>query len=482
MTAIESANQSPGKVLILPWNYGGLRMLAILADAMLEDGRLEPCLVLTDESLIQKATEPEYARLPKVELQVPQIRVPWELPADRQNQKLPFKKLLLRACSKLIPDWAFEIWWRRNWYQQYYNSALELIRQTKPSAVVTIDDRLPGTIPMLKAARDMGVARLVVPPAISAFSKSLAAIRSTQPNRDLNSAQQSILKHWIAWRYPNQILKEESGNFLFYPASNIIALAARSMLPDNPFSVGGGLAQKVAVGEDDKKRLVQDGLDPSKIAVTGDPGLDSLYRSFAQKKARRAQLIERYGLNPRSKILLCAVPQFAEHGRVPWERHWRIVRELVTTLAGSGHAVVLSLHPKAEMANYLFLEEAANVVIVHEALVEILSCADIFIAGFSSTVRWAILGNVPTIVMDILNQDQPLFKNFQGIIHVGGENVFQALAKELDKLLLGPAELANLQQTLAREASGVAPFDGNANLRIIELIFKMAQMYNQHRC
>jgi hypothetical protein len=474
MTAAETTNQLPGKVLILPWNYGGLRMLTLLAEAMLQDGRLEPCLVLTDQELIEKANAPEYAGLPKAELPAPHIQVPWELPADRQNQKLPFSKLLLRACTKLIPEWAFEIWWRRKWYQQYYDLALELIKQTKPLAVVTIDDRSPGTIPMLKAARDTDVSTLVVPHAVSSPAKSLADERASKPIFVLNKPPQRLLKRWVAWRYPNQVLREGSGEYLFYLPSNIIALAACGMLSDNPFSMGGGLAQKVAVDEDDKQQLVSDGIQTSKVVVTGDPGLDRLYISFKQKETRRAQLVERYGLNPKSKILLCAVPQFAEHGRLDWERHWQIIRELVATLAGRGHAVMLSLHPKADMADYLFLEEAGKVIITHESLVEILPSADIFIAGFSSTVRWAILGNVPTIVMDILDQNEPLFENFQGIIHVGGKKVFKDLAKELDELLNEPGAFASRKQLLAKEAPRVAPFDGKANQRIIELILKMA--------
>lgn len=448
--------------------------MAILAEAMMEDGRLDPCLVLTDDVLVGKANAADYVRLPKVELPAPHIRVPWELPSEYQDQKPPFTKLLLRVCSKLIPEWAFEIWWQRKWYQQYYDNALKLIKQTRPLALVTIDDRLPGTIPMLKAARSMGVATLVVPVAVSAFSKSLAAIRSTQPDRNINHPHQIFLKRWVAWRYPNQVLTEGKGRYLFYTPTNTIALEACGMLPNNPFSLGGGLAQKVAVGEDDKQRLVQDGLEPSKVAVTGDPGSDRLYQAFRQKKIRKDRLIKDYRLDPTSKILLCALPQFGEHGQVSWERHWQIVRELVNALAASGQTVMISLHPKADQFNYLFLEAVSGVKIVQDPLMEILPCADIFISALSSTVRWAVLSAVPVIVMDILESNLPLFKNIKGTIHISGKNIFRKLSETLNELLTDNFSLQQLRQALAKEAPKVSPFDGRANQKIIDLVLAMS--------
>ena len=465
--------RSQGKVLILPFNFGGLRILALLANAMVKDGRLDPCLVLTTDALMEHAKTLDFAHLPRVKMLLPHIRVPWEKPPQDPKLLASLKFFCLRAFSKLIPEWAFEIWWQRKWYQRYYDNAIKLIKKTKPLAVVTIDDRMPGIIPILKAAHNLGVATLLVPHAVPAYSKSLITNRANQPDRNLKHPRQRYLKRWVAWRYPNQVLTQEMGKVLYYPPSSLIALAACDMLPDNPFSVGGGLSQKVAVGGHDKLRLVQDGIDSAKIAVTGEPGLDNLYQVFRKSETRRDQLVKDYELNPKSKIILCAVPQLGEHGRVPWERHWEIVRELINTLAASGQMVLLSLHPKTEVSNYLFLEEKPGVYIAREPLMNILPCADIFVSGFSSTVRWAVLGNVPTIIVDILNNNWDLFNNINGVIHIRGENVFSDLAEQLNNLLNDPAKLQEVRHSLAKAAPKVAPFDGRVNQRIIELIIEM---------
>ena len=102
------------------------------------------------------------------------------------------------------------------------------------------------------------------------------------------------------------------------------------------------------------------------------------------------KICKKYNLCPDKKIIICALPQLAEHNILDWENHWKEIEFLVSTISSRKQNLILSLHPKMEREKYLFLEEKYNCKIAEERLFEFLPIADLFIATFSSTIIWSV--------------------------------------------------------------------------------------------
>src|SRR5262249_35532508 len=130
-------------------------------------------------------------------------------------------------------------------------------------------------------------------------------------------------------------------------------------------------------------------------------------------------------------------------------------------------AVLLSLHPKSDPAAYRFLEAEFGARLLDQSLREVLPAADVFVGTYSSTVRWAVLLGVPTVVVDFYGFDYDIFDHFPGLVKVTDRAL---LAPTLKRLVDNPLYARELREGQRRAAPSVAPFDGRACRRLIDLV------------
>ena len=81
-----------------------------------------------------------------------------------------------------------------------------------------------------------------------------------------------------------------------------------------------------------------------------------------------------------------------------WDTHDNEINFLVETLSNLSANVLISLHPKMAMERYKPLEESFSVRIAEQRLSQLIASADLFVAGFESTVLWSILVKVPVFL------------------------------------------------------------------------------------
>ncbi|MGD9123520.1 MAG: hypothetical protein PVG60_00425, partial [Desulfarculaceae bacterium] len=333
------------------------------------------------------------------------------------------------------------------------------------------DDRRAGFLAaIIKEAKVYGCYNLLVSYALSECRDDVAPARQGDPAYDLNTSPDGYLKKWIARRLPLQVFMSQVGPYLFYQARSIMALYFMKMLSENPWCVGGGFSDQVALtGENDLRRYLKGGVDPNKLVVVGEPTLDDLFDSTKSKDKIKAGIIRSHGFDPQQKILICALPPFAEHRVFDWETHWKEIDFLMKNLADTGLNVLLSLHPKSSRKDYLKLEEKPRVGIAYEPLSKILTAGDIFVATFSSTVRWAVLLSIPTVVFDFYGFGYRLYDNLGGIKVISNREDF---GPALDKLANDPVYYEGQVAQARKSAPEIAPLDGLARQRIIDLVWR----------
>lgn len=453
-------------VLLLPFHRPSLEEFLIVADVILADGRYRPVLVLPDASLEAYANRDSIELLRLYPAQHPHLGGPtddlvdWEAPG---RLRVPAS---VRAWSLFG---ALHVVQTIRRLRRYQRQAQRLFDAVRPVALLIAEDRELGpSMVFRKVARTKGCFTLIVPFAYYSGVMSLAFVRKDEPLNFLNAGPQRLLKWWVWRKYPRQFHETPHGPMSFYPPVVTLALAAAQMLPPNPWSVGGGISDIVAIsGQEDRKRFMRIGVPGDKITVTGQVGLDELYRAWSRASQIVAFLVDKYALDVGKKIVICAVPQLAEHRILDWPAHWEGIRFLVQSLARSGANVLLSLHPKSDHERYRFLEGEAPVRILEEPLRQVLPAADLFVAAFSSTVRWAVLLEIPAVIVDFYGFNYDIYDHLDGVVKVTDKGQLVGVLERI----LGEASYYKQLKAAQREAAPrVARFDGKAGARIMDLI------------
>jgi hypothetical protein len=150
-----------------------------------------------------------------------------------------------------------------------------------------------------------------------------------------------------------------------------------------------------------------------------------------------------------------------------WNEHWRATDELFAALASSGAAALLSLHPKSNREDYAKAAGRHGLAILDEPLSAVLPAADLLVATFSSTVRWAIGLGIPAFVVDAIETNYELYNDLPGVTIFNDHN---ALGRDL-RDFVASADIRALHVVAAkRGAERVGLCDGGASERVVSAI------------
>ncbi len=254
--------------------------------------------------------------------------------------------------------------------------------------------------------------------------------------------------------------------YFYQEPSLLFALRAHGMLSGDPWEMGMGSSDIVCVDNvSTYRRYRANGVAEEKLRIVGDVAYDTLFQSYQGRQALRQMLVARGVLRPARPVLVLAMPQLGEQGTVAWGQHWQEVRSLMAQLGQTGCNLVISLHPRANRQDYQFLERDYGAYLAPQPLSEILPMADLFVAANSSTLVWAVLCGVPSLVLDYLGLDSSIFNHLHSLRFVPTrDGVAEAVREALEAPHRG---LAEDWEALSREAV----FDGHVLDRYRALLF-----------
>jgi hypothetical protein len=358
----------------------------------------------------------------------------------------------------------------RTWW--YLGGELRRVRQLfdelQPVALLLASDRHREVEPVfIRVARERMCLTFIVP-ALNPTSDPLVDLRKDKSLHQVDSAPQKMLKQWLCTQYPGHVHQSQYGRLLYYTPGITLALDWRGMLPPQPWHMGGGLADLLAVfSEHMRRQYLQAGIPASKMVLTGQPSLDSLYQATCQRQQIIDQVCITYGLNPSNKRIICALPQLAEHHFVSWERHWEEIEFLVATIAQTKTDVLLSLHPKSNSNHYQFLVEKYGVHLLQEPLNTVLPVADVFVASFSGTIHWAVLLEIPTVLVDFYNFGYDMYNHLEGVVKITDKPLLQRV---LSVMLENGVYYTYLQQQQQKAAISISRLDGQSCQRVLDVV------------
>lgn len=385
------------------------------------------------------------------------------LPVRIQN---PLKRLVV--LFKTTPLYTVRL---RRQEEAFHNSFIrryklvsECLTNSKIDLIFINGDRHLGDEPVfLKAAEDMNIP--IVIPYLVDFADKERILR-------LGSGVPVVKRKWFVSEYvrmSQEKLKYPSEGHYPYPYAVANVLSKLGVLTSNYFVMGSGKSSILCLNNKySADKYAQAGVKREKIRIIGDISYDGLYEKHKRRNEIKTRLIEIYGLNKERKIIIAALPQLAEHGLLPWNKHWEEINSLVSNLCGAGASVLLSLHPKMKRESYAFLESAYGCRILDERLVNVLPAADVFVATFSSTVVWSVLCGVNTVVVDFYGLDYTMYDFLKSVGIVRDKTKLPA---ELGYALNSVTDFSEDWEKLSRKEV----FDGNTIRRYEELILEVCR-------
>jgi hypothetical protein len=112
------------------------------------------------------------------------------------------------------------------------------------------------------------------------------------------------------------------------------------------------------------------------------------------------------------------------------------------------------------------LAESFGLEIFERRLSEVLPAADIFVATWSSTVRWSVLMHIPSIVVDIPPRNYKVYDHLPSVSKV---QTYEELTRKLERLIADTDYYTVKKSQAAGSAERMALFDGCAGRRLLEL-------------
>jgi len=358
--------------------------------------------------------------------------------------------------------------------------ASNLLSGTDVKCIILVGDRHVGVeTALIQAGNLVGIPALIVPFGFSDEEGSVVYRRAIDDWQKIYGME-TFLNRLTARIKPEWTYTQNGDTFLWNPPYWLLAARIAGIAPKRPWSLGGGEALRMAVESPyHRDNFLQQGVPAEKIFVSGKPRYDSAAEVWKNQKIERSQICRELNIDENKAMLVCAVPQMAEHDLLSWPEHWDEIDFLFSSLAELRPAVnaVLSLHPKSDFSKYAPRAEQFGLTLVRDhSYDQLIPVCDAFLATFSSTVTLAIACHKPVIVIDFYGLGYDFFDGMAGIV-VCREHA--KLVKALDRLF---NDNENYQQMVSGQASSAkywACFDGQATARILDEIEQLIEQGNE---
>ena len=324
--------------------------------------------------------------------------------------------------------------------------------ENKISTLIIANDRTFGAeAAAAYSARELGI-KIVVPAfAYSATYESSFKLRLSK----IYDAQYSIDK-------ANIMTCINKGSKAFLRPFVSKAMAELNLKLERPWVLGGGFSDYVLLdSEREKERIISYGGDESKYIVTGIAAHDDLYESYLIKRKLKKIIITENSMMDSKKNLILALPQYYEHKLMDKDSQLIIYRDLFSKLVKLNFNVIVSLHPKASFDDYSWINSVSkNLIISTRPLTELITIANVFVSTYSSTISWALLCEIPCVIVDHPNLN---YSDFYSEFHI-------PVCKTNDELIEILSSELLMRCASERIISSIGVFDGNSRSRIASYI------------
>jgi len=346
-----------------------------------------------------------------------------------------------------------------------YQKILNIFNSDEIQAVFIPCDRCGGYENLfLKFSKEYNIKSFVFP---YAYTDPISRLDRRFDKNELifDMIKSPWLNYMIQSKYPKQIFEHDNKKALFYTSDTILAMDKFGSLPLDPWNIGGsGMIDYICIqGEQEKDKSIQNGVIDH-LYITGHPEHNLLYKAYEEQENIKDKLITQFNLDKTKKIIILALPQWYENKILDRDTTDKYHKLFIDSIMKCDINLLVSLHPKMEVSYYE--DRLKGINILEQSLSSCLPIADIFVSGFVGTATWAMLLEIPTILMNEFDFKYEYIMKLEGILKTDTDSFENVMVK-----LINDSEYYNkIKNYQIQSAKYFAKFDGKVNQRFLELI------------
>ena len=237
--------------------------------------------------------------------------------------------------------------------------------------------------------------------------------------------------------------------------------------------MGHGESLKIAVaGDSCKNTLVSQGVDASRIIVTGQPRFDELFQ-----KNLNEEMYLNLGIDKNKKTILLTHAHFVEAGMWSQEEEDIFLSSIIRASSKVPNSqLIIKLHPWQDVNSYLrFLEGSKNIILCGEDtdIYALINLCDVLLTVLSTTALEALIADKPVIIIDLFGElESPYVQSGAAI----GAYKEEDIASAIDRALYNKEVRKNLAEARGKFVYEHAyKQDGKASKRVADLIIRMVK-------
>lgn len=214
------------------------------------------------------------------------------------------------------------------------------------------------------------------------------------------------------------------------------------------------------------------GLDEKKMIVLGTPSQDILARVLQNRDEHKAKIFDRYLLDHNKPLVLVGIPpdcygMLDSSSKLEFSNYSCFLKFYVSTVntLRDTYNLIFTVHPGTTIDQRAVLEQQyeINVIKTDDITVDILPLATLFITSVSSSIRWALACQIPTVDYDFYNFGNQLGE--QPAVYVShSKDEFSSVVAQLRN---DSSYLTELTHNAIRSSRNFGTLDGNACKRLL---------------
>lgn len=282
----------------------------------------------------------------------------------------------------------------------------------------------------VKAANRLKIVTAVFPFSFCNQEETVCRFKNTS-EYDVNTFSKRLFVALLPkWKY------DANGRLMIRKSiAEAIAVEILGCSPENPWMYIGGNSSKILVeSEFVKDYYIESGVNKNKIEVIG-----TLYPD--RKNATDKDHIEKDN-NVHKKIVVCSLPPDLDNQEM-FSTHEEMTRFWVQSLNQRSVHLIISLHPRLALKDFLYIRDEYGVEISGKPINELIESCDIFAAGASATIRAALTYKKITLNFDPFFNFTTFF-NIPMVIFVRTKEDFIA---EYEKLIMDQKYFEDLRKS-----------------------------------
>lgn len=353
----------------------------------------------------------------------------------------------------------------------------------RPSIVISGQDySLSITAMASLVAEERGIRTAIVPFSMTPTTKELAESFSGTRTNLLRGRLRSNLIRKV---FPQWINHYQGRDYTRLTLPEILVAEEMRLAAPIPWMPNSGRGVLLLPGQQSLQYCAAAGIPLGQLRATGAQWSDQLWGLKTTRGRRRADLIDDIdsfsatsptrnrlastSFTDRTKLLLVSwPPDQTPRSPTGLNDFNDLCGALIETLSrihyGGTARVAVSLHPTL-VGRPLHAElKREGIYVLDRQLVEVLDCADIFLATVSSTLLWSLQLEIPSVNFDVYRYGYREFSE-AGIIDVSSVPDLRAT---LLSLIRQPDHYASVQEALRVSRGHWGMFDGSCTKRIMD--------------